>query len=128
MIVSPFTRKHYVSHTPMDHTAVIKFVEARFIGQGAHLTGRDAAQPDLLEFFDFTNIPWATPPTDVPVPPRKRGESWVQSVHANESGTVEMESPEISPGPFRLRDNSFRVSSTHWQQAGGFFLRARSFE
>ncbi len=68
MIVSPFTRKHYVSHTPMDHTAIIKFVEARFIGQGAHLTNRDAAQPDLLEFFDFTNIPWATPPSDVPTP------------------------------------------------------------
>ena len=68
MIISPFTRKHYVSHTPMDHTAVIKFVEARFIGQGAHLTNRDAAQPDLMEFFDFTNIPWATPPTDVPTP------------------------------------------------------------
>jgi phospholipase C len=68
IIVSPFTRKHYVSHTPMDHTAVIKFVEARFIGQGAHLTGRDSAQPDLLEFFDFTNIPWATPPSDVPAP------------------------------------------------------------
>ena len=24
----PFTRKHYVSHIPMDHTAVIKFVKA----------------------------------------------------------------------------------------------------
>lgn len=62
-IISPFTRKHYVSHTPMDHTAVIKFVENRFIGSAAHLTPRDAAQPNLLEFFDFTNIPWATPPT-----------------------------------------------------------------
>ena len=63
IIVSPFTRRHYVSHTPMDHTAVIKFVENRFIGSSAHLTARDAAQPDLLEFFDFTNVPWATPPT-----------------------------------------------------------------
>jgi phospholipase C len=62
-IISPFTRKHYVSHTPMDHTAVIKFVENRFIGSSAHLTARDAAQPNLLEFFDFSNIPWATPPT-----------------------------------------------------------------
>ncbi len=68
MIVSPFVRKHYVSHTPMDHTAVIKFVEARFIGQGAHLTNRDAAQPNLLEFFDFTNTPWASPPTNIPTP------------------------------------------------------------
>jgi phospholipase C len=63
IIISPFTREHYVSHTPMDHTAVIKFVESRFIGSSAHLTARDAAQPNLLEFFDFTNTPWAKPPT-----------------------------------------------------------------
>jgi len=63
IIISPFTRKHYVSHTPMDHTAVIKFVENRFISSSTHLTARDAAQPNLLEFFDFTGIPWATPPT-----------------------------------------------------------------
>ena len=62
-IISPFTRRHYVSHTPMDHTAVIRFVEDRFIGNHVYLTNRDAAQPDLVEFFDFTNIPWATPPT-----------------------------------------------------------------
>jgi len=63
IIVSPFTRKHYVSHTPMDHTAVIKFVENRFIGGSAHLTARDAAQPNLLEFFDFNSVPWAAPPS-----------------------------------------------------------------
>ena len=62
-IISPFTKRHYVSHTPMDHTAVIEFVENRFIGPSAHLTARDAAQPNLLEFFDFNNIPWAAPPT-----------------------------------------------------------------
>ena len=61
-VVSPFVRKHYVSHIPMDHTAIIKFVENRFIGPSAHLTARDAAQPNLLDFFDFTNKPWATPP------------------------------------------------------------------
>jgi phospholipase C len=63
IIISPFVRKHYVSHTPMDHTAVIKFVENRFIGSSAHLTARDAAQPDLLEFFDFNTVPWETPPS-----------------------------------------------------------------
>jgi phospholipase C len=67
IVISPFTRKHYVSHTPMDHTAVIKFVENRFIGSSAHLTPHDAAQPNLLEFFDFTNVPWATAPTP-PIP------------------------------------------------------------
>ncbi|HEV2134926.1 MAG TPA: alkaline phosphatase family protein [Terracidiphilus sp.] len=63
IVISPFTRKHYVSHVPMDHTAIIKFVENRFIGSSAHLTARDAAQPNLLNFFDFSGKPWATPPT-----------------------------------------------------------------
>jgi phospholipase C len=63
LVVSPYVRKHYVSHIPMDHTAIIQFVENLFIGSSAHLTNRDAAQPDLLDFFDFTNVPWSTPPT-----------------------------------------------------------------
>jgi phospholipase C len=62
-VISPYALKHYVSHVPMDHTAVIKFVENRFVGGSANLTARDAAQPNLLDFFDFTNKPWATPPT-----------------------------------------------------------------
>jgi phospholipase C len=63
LVISPFTRQHFVSHIPMDHTAILKFVESRFISPSAHLTARDAAQPNLLNFFDFTNVPWATPPT-----------------------------------------------------------------
>jgi len=74
IVISPFTRKHYVSHVPMDHTAVIKFVENRFIGPTAHLTARDAAQPDLLDFFDFASVPWATPPAPpLPVSPASLG-------------------------------------------------------
>ena len=70
IVISPFTRRHYVSHIPMDHTAMIKFVEDRFIGNGKYLTARDAAQPNLMDFFDFTNAPWATPPIP-PVPVSK---------------------------------------------------------
>jgi phospholipase C len=75
LVISPFTRKHYVSHVPMDHTAVIKFVESRFISPSAHLTNRDAAQPNLLDFFDFTAIPWQTPPSSssIPTPPAVGG-------------------------------------------------------
>jgi len=70
IVISPFSRKHYVSHIPMDHTAVIRFVEDLFIGNQKYLTLRDAVQPNLLDFFDFNNIPWATPPTPpTPVPP-----------------------------------------------------------
>ena len=68
MVISPFTRRHYVSHIPMDHTAILKFVEDRFIKDGKYLTLRDAAQPNLLDFFDFVNVPWATPPATSGIP------------------------------------------------------------
>ncbi len=65
IVISPFTKKNYVSHTPADYTAILKFVETRF-GLPA-LTKRDAAQMDMTEFFDFQSAPWATPPN----PPRQ---------------------------------------------------------
>jgi phospholipase C len=62
MMVSPFSKKNFVSHTPMDYSAFLKFVETRF-GLSA-LNARDASMPDMTEFFDFTNGgPWAVPPT-----------------------------------------------------------------
>lgn len=61
LVISPFARKNYVSHTPMDYTAVLKFIETRW--GLPNLTARDAAMPDMQEFFDFANKPWATPPT-----------------------------------------------------------------
>ncbi len=64
MIVSPFAKTHYVSHTPMDYTAVLKFVEKRF--NLPHLNQRDAAQPDMDEFFDFANSPNLNPGTPPP--------------------------------------------------------------
>lgn len=61
IMISPFARKNFVSHTPMDYTAMLKFIETRW-GVAA-LTQRDAAMPDMTEFFDFANAPWSTPPT-----------------------------------------------------------------
>ena len=60
IIVSPFAKAHYVSHTPMDYTAVLKFVEERF--NLPPLNARDAIQPPMDEFFDFVNVPNASPP------------------------------------------------------------------
>ena len=60
MVISPFAKKNFVSHTPMDYTAYLRFIEARWSLKT--LTARDAAMPDMTEFFDFTNKPWATPP------------------------------------------------------------------
>jgi phospholipase C len=61
IVVSPFTKKNYVSHTVMDYTAILKFIETRF--NLPSLTARDQAEPDMTEFFDFASAPWATPPS-----------------------------------------------------------------
>jgi phospholipase C len=61
MVVSPFTKKNYVSHTVTDSTAVLKMIESRF--GLPNLNHRDAAGMDMSEFFDFKTKPWATPPT-----------------------------------------------------------------
>jgi phospholipase C len=61
IVVSPFTKFHYVSHTTADYTAILKLIETRF--KLANLTARDAAQMDMTEFFDFVDVPWSTPPS-----------------------------------------------------------------
>jgi phospholipase C len=64
LVVSPFAKKHYVSRTATDFTAILKLIETRF--NLPSLTNRDAAAMDMTEFFDFTNVPWAAPPSSVP--------------------------------------------------------------
>jgi phospholipase C len=61
IVVSPFAKRNYVSHTVRDYTAILNLIEERF-GVPA-LTKRDAAQAPMDEFFDFVNVPWAIPPT-----------------------------------------------------------------
>lgn len=61
IVISPFSKKNYVSHTVADFTAILKMIESRF-GLPS-LTARDAAQMDMSEFFDSQTAPWATPPT-----------------------------------------------------------------
>jgi len=61
IVVSPYTKKNYVSHSVADTTAILKLIETRF--NVPALTKRDAAQIDMTEFFDFANPVWMTPPT-----------------------------------------------------------------
>ena len=60
-VVSPYAKSHFVSHVVHDHTSILAFIEYRF-GLPA-LTARDAAADPMLEFFDFDNPPFMTPPT-----------------------------------------------------------------
>lgn len=67
IVVSPFVKPHFVSHTNRELTSILKLVETRF--NLPPLTARDAAADDMTEFFDFINPPaWLTPPP-LPVQP-----------------------------------------------------------
>jgi phospholipase C len=61
IVVSPYTKKHYVNHNVADFTAILKLIETRF--KLASLTKRDAAQIDMTQFFNFNFPPWMKPPT-----------------------------------------------------------------
>jgi phospholipase C len=61
MVISPFVKPHFVSHTNRELTSILKLVETRF--NLPPLTARDAAADDMTEFFDFINPPaLLTPP------------------------------------------------------------------
>jgi phospholipase C len=60
IVISPWVKPHYVSHVVRDSTAILKLIETRF-GLPS-LTGRDAAQDDMTEMFDFSQPALLTPP------------------------------------------------------------------
>jgi phospholipase C len=60
LVVSPYTKKGYVSHVTYDHTSVLRFIQARF--RVPALTSRDANAAIPLDFFDFANPPNLVPP------------------------------------------------------------------
>jgi phospholipase C len=67
MVVSPFVKPHFVSHTNRELTSILKLVETRF--NLPALTARDAAADDMTEFFDFVNPPAFVTPPPLPAQP-----------------------------------------------------------
>lgn len=59
IVVSPYARRHYVSHVPVDHTAVTRLIETRF--DLPALTRRDANAWPLLDLFDFEHPDLSVP-------------------------------------------------------------------
>ncbi len=55
LIVSPFAKRGYISHTVYEHSSLLKFIETRYHLQP--LTARDAAASDMLDSFDFNQPP-----------------------------------------------------------------------
>ncbi|MEA2748726.1 MAG: phospholipase [Myxococcales bacterium] len=62
-VVSPYAKRGYVSHAVLDHTSILRFVEAKF--RVPALTARDANAMAPYDFFDFQ----AAPRLDVPALP-----------------------------------------------------------
>jgi len=60
VVVSPFSKKHFVSHVVHDHTSILRFIETRF--GLSNLTQRDLSADPMLEFFDFKDPPFVIPP------------------------------------------------------------------
>jgi phospholipase C len=60
VVVSPYARRRFVSHTVYDHTSILRFIETRF--DLPALTARDANADPMLEFFDFKKMRFKKPP------------------------------------------------------------------
>lgn len=55
LIISPFAKPGYISHTLYEHSSMLKFVETRYRLQS--LTARDAAASNMLDSFNFSQPP-----------------------------------------------------------------------
>jgi phospholipase C len=64
-IVSPWARRHYVSHRVLDHTSILKLVETKW--NLPALTYRDANAAAMLDMLDFRRPAFAEPP-ELPQP------------------------------------------------------------
>jgi phospholipase C len=64
LVVSPFARRGFVSHTVFDHASVLKLIEWRW--DLPPLTVRDATAANLAEVLDFANASTAAPVYAVP--------------------------------------------------------------
>lgn len=84
VVVSPFAKPHYVSHTVGDHTSILAFIETRYMPTGSgvlgvtgheYLTLRDKYANPLLNMFDFAHAPSlnATIPSAPPPQPNDPG-------------------------------------------------------
>jgi phospholipase C len=63
-VISPYARKHYVSHVVQEHTAITRFIEVVF--DLPALTHRDANSDALLDMFDFGCEPALLHPPTAP--------------------------------------------------------------
>jgi phospholipase C len=67
IVISPWVRPNFVSHTTRDYTSILRLIEDTF--HATSLTARDASADNMMEFFDFSAGPrLLTPPMLPPQP------------------------------------------------------------
>jgi phospholipase C len=67
IVVSPWAKPSFVSHTSRDYTSILRLIEDTFTVPS--LTLRDANADNMMEFFNFSGAPpLLTPPTLPPQP------------------------------------------------------------
>ena len=67
VVISPWVKPSFVSHTSRDYTAILRLIEDTF--HIAPLTLRDANADDMMEFFDFSAGPRLLTPPPLPAQP-----------------------------------------------------------
>lgn len=68
IVISPWVKPHFVSHTTRDFTSILRLIEDTFL-HGTTLTARDASADDMMEFFDFSAGPQMLTPPVLPTQP-----------------------------------------------------------
>lgn len=95
IVISPYAKPNFVSHTPRDYTAILAFIEETFGAKA--LTARDAywqdPTRDMSEFFDFSQ---STPPLLNP-PSGAHGLSWTQLLATQPTSGVCDQTKEAGP-------------------------------
>ena len=90
MVLSPYVKPQFVSHTPRDYTAILAFIESTF--NVVPLSARDAywqdSSRDMSEFFDFTTAGSLTAPN---------GQAWTDVL--NSQSTTGVCDPTQESGP-----------------------------
>jgi len=90
IVISPFAKPHFVSHTPRDYTAILAFIEKTF--NIPALSARDTfwqdPSRDMSEFFDFSTPNLLTAPGGV---------KWTQFLPAQPTGALCDQTKEAGP-------------------------------
>jgi len=102
IVVGPYAKRDFVSHTLYDHTSILAFLERKW--NLPALTYRDANANDLTDFLDLPALA-AGQPTFPELPPLAASAESAATLACSTSGPGQIPppvAPALSPGPRKL--------------------------